>query len=194
MRITSGQHKGRNLTSPAGLGTRPTSDRARQAVFNLLLHARWRPFDDLEGVYVMDVFAGTGALGLEALSRGAAHAVFVESDRTALAALRQNIAACTADKQSLVMATSALQLAARPASVAARQLIFFDPPYNTADKKQDLGCHALASLVKANWLAPDALCVMEMSKKHPEEAPSGFNILDERDYGVALLRFLQPHA
>lgn len=192
MRITSGQHKGRNLTSPVGLGTRPTSDRARQAVFNLLLHARWRPFDDLDGLCVMDVFAGTGALGLEALSRGAAHAVFVENDRAALACLRQNIAVCGAEANSLVMASPAQQLAPRPATVAPRQLIFFDPPYNTADKKSDLGRHSLQRLVDGDWLAPDALCVMEMAKKFPEDTPQGFSALDERDYGVALLRFLTP--
>ena len=92
MRITSGQHRGRVLQSPEGLKTRPTSDRARQAVFNILLHGGWRKAADLSENFVLDGFSGTGAMGLEALSRGAAHVVFVDSDRLAMAACNGAIA------------------------------------------------------------------------------------------------------
>ena len=93
MRIVAGQWRGRTLAAPAGAATRPTADRVRQALFDMLLHAPWGGRDRVEGAAVLDAFAGTGALGLEALSRGAATATFIERDRAALAALRANIAA-----------------------------------------------------------------------------------------------------
>ena len=94
MRIVAGAWRGRTLVAPPGAATRPTADRVRQALFDMLLHAPWAGRDAIEGAVVLDAFAGTGALGLEALSRGAARAVFIERDRAALAALRANIAAC----------------------------------------------------------------------------------------------------
>jgi len=104
MRIIAGRWRGRALVSPPGLATRPTSDRARQAIFDQLWHAPWAGRDMLEGATVLDAFAGTGAMGLEALSRGAARGFFMEQDRAALAALRANITACKAGDACRLMA------------------------------------------------------------------------------------------
>lgn len=191
MRITSGQHKGRILKSPEGLTTRPTSDRARQAVFNILMHAPWAGPASVLDATVLDVFAGTGALGLEALSRGAAHAVFIEDAKPALMSLRANIAACRAETISQVMAASAIAPPPRPVSLAPRQLVFCDPPYNTVDNSPDWGSQAMTALAAAGWLAPDALLVMEMAKKFPETVPPHCTVCDERSYGVAQVRFLR---
>ena len=137
MRIVAGAWRGRALIAPQGTATRPTADRARQALFDMLLHAPWGGRDTVEGAQVLDIFAGTGAFGLEALSRGAAHATFVEHDRAALAALRANIAACRAQDRSTVLAIDALAIPpGEPAS-----LVFLDPPY-----RHDLVPRAIARL------------------------------------------------
>ncbi len=104
MRIVAGAWRGRALVAPPGQGTRPTADRVRQALFDILMHAEWGGREAIEGAVVLDVFAGTGALGLEALSRGAASACFIESDPAALKALRANVAACRAEERSTVVA------------------------------------------------------------------------------------------
>src|SRR6218665_1049297 len=185
MRIVSGQFRGKTLASPSGLATRPTSDRARQAVFNILEHASWRPYILPENAHVLDIFAGTGALGLEALSRGASDAVFIEQSAEALQALRQNIDSIKIGKQAQVLRMDAVRPTARPAQMAPRNLVFLDPPYG-----KNLGYAALHAFVAANWLAPDAVCVMEMSRKEPEPLPDGFTLTDTRHYGVAEVRFL----
>lgn len=192
MRITSGRFKGKILKSPEGLSTRPTSDRARQAVFNILLHAPWCGPDHVIDASVIDIFAGTGALGLEALSRGASHCVFVDDNRDALAALRANITACKMTDESLVMAQSVLALPARPATLAPRQLVLCDPPYNTPQQPQrDLGRHAIEKLMTAGWLASGCVLVMEMAKALPEAVPATCTLIDSRDYGVARVTFLR---
>src|ERR1700742_3178042 len=104
MRIVAGAWRGRTLVAPSGTGTRPTADRVRQALFDMLMHAEWGGRSLIEGAVVLDVFAGTGALGLEALSRGAASAWFIEQDATALRALRANVAACEAKDRAKVLA------------------------------------------------------------------------------------------
>src|SRR6202161_84052 len=125
MRIVGGAWRGRTLVAPPGQGTRPTADRVRQALFDMLMHAEWGGRALLEGAAVLDVFAGTGALGLEALSRGAASACFIESDPAALRALRANVAAGKAEDRVEVLAADALRVAkGRAASV-----VFLDPPY-----------------------------------------------------------------
>jgi 16S rRNA (guanine966-N2)-methyltransferase len=141
------------LAAPPGQATRPTADRVRQALFDMLLHAPWGGRDAVEGVLVLDAFAGTGALGLEALSRGAAHASFMEPDRAALRALRANIAACRAGDRVAVVAADAMR---PPAATAACGLVFLDPPYG-----QGLVPRALAALRGAGWIAADALIVAE---------------------------------
>lgn len=173
MRIIAGRYKGRRLTAPPGADTRPTSDRARQALFDMLMHAPWAEAT-LTGAAVLDVFAGTGALGLEALSRGAASATFIESGRPALAVLRANIAACGATELCRVVASDAL----KPPRGAACGLVFMDPPYG-----QGLVPLALAALAKAGWIVPGALIIAEIgvADAAPTEAP----LLSDRRFGAA---------
>ena len=186
MRIVGGQYRGKNLLSPVGEETRPTSDRAREAIFNILHHAKWRKRDLLENAAVMDVFAGTGALGLEALSQGAAECVFVEQSPAAAKTCQSNIDAMKLQDRALLVRNDALKIAQRPAAVAPRSLVFLDPPYG-----KGLGAAALTALAARDWLEPGAVCLLEMAKKQPEMPPAGFAQLDERSYGIALVRFLE---
>jgi len=178
MRIVAGTWRGRRLVAPAGADTRPTADRVRQALFDVLLHARWAGRSAVESVRVLDAFAGTGALGLEALSRGAAEAVFMERGRPALAALRANIAACQAEARCRVLAVDALA----PPGGEACGLIFLDPPYG-----QDLAARAVPALARAGWLAEGALLVAEVGREEALELPA--ELLDERTHGAARLTF-----
>jgi 16S rRNA (guanine966-N2)-methyltransferase len=176
MRIVAGTWRGRAIVAPPGHATRPTADRVRQALFDMLLHAPWAGRGMIEGANVLDIFAGTGALGLEALSRGAAHATFIERDRAALTALRANIAACRAQDLITVLAIDALATPpGEPASV-----IFLDPPYY-----QDLVPRVLAHLRAVNRIASDALIVAETAR---EESPcTATPLLAERTHGAARL-------
>src|SRR4051794_34868287 len=142
MRIVGGAWRGRRLVAPAGITTRPTADRVRQALFDRLLHAPWAGREVLEGARVLDGFAGTGALGLEALSRGAAEAVFLERDRAALAVLRTNIGSCGAEARCRVLAADVL----RPPPGQFCTLVFLDPPYGA-----DLVPQATAALARTGW-------------------------------------------
>jgi len=185
MRIVAGKLKGRAIVAPDGMGTRPTSDRARQAIFNVLEHAAWA--EPLQGARVMDLFAGSGALGFEALSRGAAFALFVETDEDARGAIRDN-----ADAYGLMGATrvhrrSATDLGVRPGSDGeAFDLAFLDPPYG-----KGLGEQALARLIEGNWLKPGAIVVFERGSDEPEIETPGYERLDARDYGAARVLFLR---
>jgi len=184
MRIVGGSHRGRRLVAPPGEAVRPTSDRAREALFDILSHGGFAaagiPF---AGKAVLDAFAGTGALGLEALSRGAAQAFFIDSERDALAALRRNIAALGEEERAQVIAGDPTR---PPRAGAACALVFLDPPYNSG-----LAAPALAALGEAGWLAPDALAVVEVAAREPFIPPPGFTIIDERRYGAARLVFLR---
>ena len=160
MRIIGGAWRGRKLAAPPGEGTRPTADRVRQALFDRLLHAPWAGREAIEGARVLDAFAGTGALGLEALSRGAAEAVFMERDRAALSALRANVAACGAEARSRVLSGDAL----RPPPGQACGLLFLDPPYG-----QGLVPRAVEALGEAGWLASGCLILAELGRG--DEAP-----------------------
>jgi 16S rRNA (guanine966-N2)-methyltransferase len=175
VRIIAGRYKGRRLTAPPGPDTRPTSDRARQALFDMLMHAPWAE-GCVSGATVLDVFAGTGALGLEALSRGAASATFIESGRPALAALRANIAACGAGDLCRVLAGDARS----PSRGTPCGLVFLDPPYG-----QGLIPVALAALTKAGWIAPGALIIAEVAAAEPP--PTEATLLAERHHGAARL-------
>ena len=155
MRIVAGAWRGRRLEAPAGEGTRPTADRVRQALFDRLLHAPWAGRPAIEGAAVLDAFAGTGALGLEALSRGAAAATFIERDPAALRALRANVAACGAGGRCRVLATDAL----RPPAGPACGLVFLDPPYGLG-----LVGAGFTALAKAGWIGPAALVVAELGR------------------------------
>ncbi|MBK1658437.1 16S rRNA (guanine(966)-N(2))-methyltransferase RsmD [Paracraurococcus ruber] len=186
MRIIAGRHRGRTLQAPAGQATRPTADRVRQALFDMLWHAPWSPFSQdralLEEVRVLDAFAGTGALGLEALSRGAAQATFLETDRAALTALRANIAACREEARCRVLPADATK---PPRAAAPCGLVFLDPPY-----RDGLMEAALAALAAAGWIAPGALVCAEYGAD-PGAAPPGFETLASRGHGAAHLRILR---
>ncbi len=183
MRIIAGRHRGRRLTAPPGPATRPTADRVRQALFDMLWHAPWAGRAAVEEALVLDAFAGTGALGLEALSRGAAHAAFLETDRAALAALRANIAACREEARTTPLAADATRppRAARPCG-----LVFLDPPYG-----QGLVPRALAALGAAGWIAPGALVSAELGAGEAAEPPPGYAPLAERAHGAARLLALR---
>ena len=167
MRIVAGAWRGRALRAPPGLTTRPTAERLRQALFDMLLHAPWG--GPLHGLHVLDAFAGTGALGLEASSRGAERAWFIERDPAALAALRANVAACGA---GTVLVADVLN----PPPGSPCDLVFLDPPYG-----QDLVQRGLAALRHAGWIAPNALVVAETAR---DEAPALGELLAERAHGA----------
>ncbi len=178
-RIIAGAWRGRKLTTPAGTQTRPTSARARQAAFDILLHAAWAGAEFLREAAVLDVFAGTGAFGLEALSRGAPRATFIESAAAALAALRANITACRAGDTASVIAADALF----PPPGAPHHLLFLDPPYG-----ENLLPRALAALATRDWIAPNALIVAELG---PSDAFTPPETLAERRHGKARLLFFR---
>ena len=167
MRIVAGRHKGRRLRAPVGAGTRPTADRVREAVFSIL--------GPVEGLRVLDLYAGSGALGLEALSRGAGSATFVESGRSALAAIRANLAAAGEDAE--VVASDAIKwLRAEAGRKGAFDLVFCDPPYDAAANV----AQPLAELLP-RVAAPQALIVTESSKRNP--LVLDLPLSDERTYG-----------
>jgi 16S rRNA (guanine966-N2)-methyltransferase len=183
MRIIAGRWKGRALVAPLGLATRPTSDRARQAIFDQLWHAPWAGRAVVENAAVLDGFAGTGAMGLEALSRGAARAFFMEQDRAALAALRANIAACKAGDACRVIAGD---VTAPPVAAAPCTLVFLDPPYG-----KGLVPRALGALQAKGWIAPGALIIAETGRDEETVVPPGFEVLSTRDHGAARLSALR---
>jgi 16S rRNA (guanine966-N2)-methyltransferase len=176
MRIVAGVWRGRTLITPPSSRTRPTADRVRQALFDMLLHAPWGGRDAVEGAHVLDVFAGTGALGLEALSRGAAHVTFIEQDRAALAALCANIAACRAEDCCTVLAVDAL--GAPPNEPAS--LVFLDPPYG-----RDLVRRAINRLHTVGRLSQGAIMVAETGRDEPASASTSAPLLAERVHGAA---------
>ncbi|MBE7730388.1 16S rRNA (guanine(966)-N(2))-methyltransferase RsmD [Komagataeibacter sp. FXV3] len=180
MRIIAGDCRGRTLHAPPGQTTRPTADRVRQALFDTLAHAPWAGIDFLRGARVLDGFAGTGALGLEALSRGAASAVFIEQNRAALRALRENVTVCGMGDRVMIRAMDMLRLPVRGASGPV-DLVFLDPPYN-----QDLPTRALVVLERGGWLHPATLVVVETAAA--ESAPvAADRLLLERRHGAACL-------
>jgi 16S rRNA (guanine966-N2)-methyltransferase len=162
---------------------RPTSDRAREALFNILSHGRFAasglPFTSRP---VLDAFAGTGALGLEALSRGASAAVFIENGREALAALRRNVVSLGEEDRAHIVAGDATR---PPRASMVCTVAFLDPPYRSG-----LASPALSALASAGWLAPDALAVVEVAAREELPVPARFATVDERVYGAARLVFL----
>lgn len=182
MRIIGGTHRGLTLASvgkgDAGAHLRPTADRVRESLFNVLLGGRFG--DPVTDARVLDLFAGTGALGLEALSRGAAHVTFVDDGRVAQRLIRENIAKTRRQADCTLLARDATRL---PAADAPCDLIFLDPPYG-----KGLGEKALAAAVSGGWIAPDALIVWE--ENAPQTAPEGFSLLDQRRYGDTWITLL----
>jgi 16S rRNA (guanine966-N2)-methyltransferase len=183
MRIIAGRHRGRRLEAPEGLGVRPTAERAREAAFDILAHGRFAERPVFEDALVLDAFAGTGALGLEALSRGARFATFLEQDRAARAALQRNIAALGEAARAQVIAGDALH---PPRSSGPCDLAFLDPPYG-----EPLAAPALAALAATGWFAAAALIVLELAARAPFAPPPGFTLLEERRYGAAKIVFLR---
>jgi 16S rRNA (guanine966-N2)-methyltransferase len=164
---------------------RPTSDRARESIFNVLAHADWT--QPLVGARVIDAFAGSGALGLEALSRGADFCLFVETDSSARGVIRSNIEAFQLFGQTRIHRRSATDLGARPAALGKPfDLVFLDPPYG-----YDLVPAALRELDQGSWLTADALAVAETGWDDAPPLAQGWTLLDERGYGAARVSFLR---
>lgn len=185
MRIVAGTLRGRPLVAPKGHSTRPTADRTRQAIFNVLEHAPWAP--ELEGVRVIDLFAGSGAMGLEATSRGAAYVLFVETDEAARGAIRANAGSLRVAEQVRIERRDATQLGPRAGGDGPPfDLAFLDPPY-----KEDLADAALARLADGGWLAEDAIAVVERGAKGALQAPKGYQPIAERVWGAARVEFLR---
>jgi 16S rRNA (guanine966-N2)-methyltransferase len=176
MRIVGGTFGGRVIRAPAGAATRPTSEKVREALFAIL--------PPVEGAHVLDLFAGSGALGLEALSRGAAHATFFEAARPALAVVRANIAALELGDRSTVVAGDAVQLAARHVPAAPWRLVLVDPPY-----RSDLAARAVLAIPAAH-LAPGAQIVIEHDRRNaPPEQLGSLLRTDQRRYGDTFVSF-----
>ena len=185
MRIVSGDFRGKTLVAPQGQATRPTSDRARQAIFNILEHAAWS--NGVRDARVIDLFAGSGALGFEALSRGAAFCLFVETDEAARGAIRESIDAMGLFGVTRVHRRDATDLGVRPgADGPAFDLAFLDPPY-----AKGLGEASLAKLASGGWLAPGATVAFERGVDEPTFTVDRFEELDVRDYGAARVYFMK---
>jgi 16S rRNA (guanine966-N2)-methyltransferase len=185
VRIVAGSLKGRSIVAPEGQGTRPTSDRARQAVFNVLEHAAWS--EPLHEARVIDLYAGSGALGFEAISRGAGFCLFVEIDDDARGAIRENADAYGLMGRTRVHRRSATDLGVRPGSAGeAFDIAFLDPPYG-----KGLGEQTLLRLTEGGWLKPGAIVVFERGSDEPDIDTPGYERLDARDYGAARVLFLR---
>jgi 16S rRNA (guanine966-N2)-methyltransferase len=168
MRIVAGRHKGRRLRAPEGAGTRPTADRVREALFSIL--------GPVEGLHVLDLYAGSGALGIEALSRGAASATFVESARPAAAAIRANLAAIAADDADVAVSDAVAWLRAAARRGVAFDLVFCDPPYDAASRVAEPLGELLPGVA-----GPRGLIVTESAKRNP--LALDLPLVDERTYG-----------
>jgi 16S rRNA (guanine966-N2)-methyltransferase len=180
MRIVGGKFKGHGLVGPASTATRPTSDRVRESLFNILVHGI-EGFD-IEGARVMDLFAGTGALGLEALSRGAKFCQFVDESAEARGVIRRNADALGAIGMCKIWRRDAADLGSC-APQSPFDLVFIDPPYG-----KGLGEKALASLVSGEWLSVGAVVVLEESEKSVVGDVAGVTLIDTRSYGDTQVR------
>ena len=183
MRVVGGRLRGRTIAGPKSTAIRPTADRLREALFNVLIHGYGDP---ISGARVLDLFSGTGALGIEALSRGASFALFVDDSADARALLRENVAAFGLGGTSRIFRRDATTLG--PAyPIEPFTLAFLDPPYG-----HGLAERALASARAGAWLAPDALIVVEEATKSKFGAPEGFTELERRGYDDSEFTFLRP--
>ncbi len=187
MRIVGGRLRGRGLAGPRTRDIRPTSDRLRESVFNILEHGHALPAPDTR---VLDLFAGTGALGLEAISRGAAHALFVESGVEGRGLIRSNIEALGLTGITRILRRDATDLGS-VGTIQPFDLVFADPPYG-----KGLGERALASAAAGGWLKPGALCVLEERADAAVELPPGLKLLERREAGESqlLIATLAPGA
>lgn len=185
LKIIGGKHRGRTLATPEGVATRPTASRAREALFNVLMHAKWR--DDgtspLIDARVLDAFAGSGALGLEALSRGAAYATFLDNDAAAIKSIGENLRKLGETGAAKVVRADAKR---PPPGREPCDLVFLDPPYRSGDAGP-----ALQALTEAGWLAPGAIVTIELAHNEDIAPPEGFEATDERRYGAAKIVILK---
>ena len=185
MRIIAGTLKGRRLQPPTWEGLRPSSDRLRETLFNVLTHSYGNAVEDAR---VLDLFAGTGALGLEALSRGARYATFVEESAEGRGLLRQNVEALGLQGHTKILRRDACQLGI-VGTMEPFDLIFADPPYG-----RRMGEKAFLSALQGGWLNPDALLVLEEAAEASLELDEQFVVLDERNYGGTIIRLIQIKA
>ena len=180
MRIVGGRFRGRALKGPTSEAIRPTSDRLRETIFNILAHGYGDP---VAGARVLDLFAGTGAMGLEALSRGAAFALFVDESAAARGLIRENVEALGVGGQSRLFRRDATRMG--PAAPNEPfSLVFCDPPYG-----KGLGERALASCAEGGWLTPGALVIVEEAQGVEVKLPVGFAEIERRDFGETKLVF-----
>jgi len=183
MRVVAGRFRGRALATPADQRIRPTSDRVRESVFNILSHGI--PELALAGARVIDLFAGTGALGIEAVSRGSAYCLFVEEEPEARALIRQNVEALGLTGETRIFRRNATDLGP-VGTMAPFDVAFLDPPYG-----KGLGEAALRSLIEGGWLKPQAVCVLEERADAQFGLPARFTLLDARTYGDTTVRFIR---
>lgn len=179
MRIIAGKYRGRKLEAPSDMDVRPTTDKMRERVFSMLQHAR---YPALHGANVMDVFAGTGALGLEALSRGAAHVTFVEKSPKSIALLIKNVTGVKAEADTTLIKSRATSLSA---ATTPCDIIFMDPPYGRGLLEPSIAC-----LLEGGWLAGGGVIVAEMKSDEAFEVPEGLTLIDERKQGIQRVVFL----
>jgi len=184
-RIISGTAGGRRLQTPPGSSTRPTSDRVREALFSRLEHRGL-----IEGASVLDLYAGSGALGLEAASRGAAHVLLVESHKAAAKVIRANAVVIGHPGVRVLADTVERALAAGPPTGLRFDLVLVDPPY---DVTEDALAAVLAALVQHQWLAREAFVVVERSSRSPQPTwPDGLELSGEKRYGETAMWFAEP--
>lgn len=185
MRIVAGRFKGAALAAPKSQTTRPTSDRLRETIFNILAHG----LDvDLAGARVLDLFAGTGALGFEAISRGARHCTFIEEGAEARGLIRRNMETLGLNGAAKIFRRDATRLGAA-GTIEAFDVLFADPPYD-----RHLGEQALVSAASGDWLKPGAICILEERASAQIDLPEGFEVLDTRKVGDSQVVFLRHAA
>ncbi|HTV67714.1 MAG TPA: 16S rRNA (guanine(966)-N(2))-methyltransferase RsmD [Rhizobiaceae bacterium] len=182
MRIVGGEFRGRPLATPRSNEIRPTTDRTREAVFNVLAH---RFAGRLEGARVLDLFAGTGALGIEAISRGAASCLFIEETAEGRGLIRTNVEALGLQGRTKIFRRDATNIG-DAGTIQPFGVVFADPPYG-----KGFGEKALQAARSGGWLEPKALCVVEEAASAPFAPGTGFEVVDERDYGETVIRFIE---
>ncbi|NVJ96975.1 MAG: 16S rRNA (guanine(966)-N(2))-methyltransferase RsmD [Alphaproteobacteria bacterium] len=179
-RIVAGRFRGRRLEVPKGRDVRPTTDRMRERLFSMLMHGR---YPDMDGATVADIFAGTGALGFEALSRGAHHVTFVEKARPSLDCIRANMDSLGVPEETTVLAKSATTL---PDAVRPCDFIFMDPPY-----RQNLVLPSLTRILDGGWLTEGGVIICELASDETITFPTPLEIVDERTQGQQRVVFLK---
>ena len=190
MRIISGKFRGLSLSTPKDERVRPTSDRVREALFNVIAHNNFGMDFSLNGVRVLDLYAGTGALGLEALSRGASFVMFVDDHFESRALIRRNVEAAHATGATKIWRRDAAVLGDIPSNAGGVfGLVFIDPPY-----RKGLADRSLASLVAGNWLAERCLLVVETAEGEALDVPPSLEIEDDRTYGDTRVRLIMRRA